>query len=78
MKNTRKKETKTKQKTYYTTIDKRKWIDRRKNREKKRIEKKLSLKFSKIRLIQTGHNPAQWNMGVDQALMTTAEDSYQF
>ena len=75
MKKTRKKETKTKQKTYYTTIDKRKWIDRRKNREKKRIEKKLSLKFSKIRLIQTGHNPAQWNMGVDQALMTTAEDS---
>jgi lipoate---protein ligase len=35
----------------------------------------MSLKFSKIRLIQTGHNPAQWNMGVDQALMTTAEDS---
>jgi lipoate---protein ligase len=34
----------------------------------------LDLKFSKIRLLQTGEGPASWNMGLDQALLSSVDD----
>ncbi|HKI07779.1 MAG TPA: biotin/lipoate A/B protein ligase family protein [Nitrososphaeraceae archaeon] len=34
----------------------------------------MSLKFSKIRLLETRQGSGPWNMGLDQALMSTVED----
>jgi lipoate-protein ligase A len=34
----------------------------------------LDLKFSKIRLLETGQGPASWNMGLDQALLSSVDD----
>jgi lipoate-protein ligase A len=35
----------------------------------------LDLKYSRIRLLETGQGSASWNMGLDQALMSTVDDS---
>lgn len=34
----------------------------------------MDLKFSKIRLLETGQGPASWNMGLDQALLSSVDD----
>jgi lipoate---protein ligase len=34
----------------------------------------LGLKFSKIRLLETGQGPGPWNMGLDQALLSSVDD----
>ena len=40
------------------------------NKEKQREEEgAVSLKFSKIRILETGHNPGPWNMALDEVLM---------
>jgi lipoate-protein ligase A len=39
------------------------------------MKRKLSFKFGKIRLLETGHKPASYNMALDQALMSTVQNS---
>jgi lipoate---protein ligase len=45
------------------------------NKEKQREDEgAVSLKFGKIRILETGHNPGPWNMALDEVLMHGANN----
>jgi len=37
------------------------------------LEKRVDMKFSKIRVLETGHNSGSWNMALDEVLMNGLE-----